>query len=208
MYKQIQVKDELDNDFKERFNMNIGIDIDDTITDTFDYLMPYIAEYFDVDIEYLKNNNISYSNLPEKWKKDEINFAKKYYDEVILDTPIKPNASSYIKKIKDLGNTIFIITARDKNLYTDPYKTTLEQLRKNKIYPDKLFCTFNKVQVCIDEQIDLFIDDSIEHCQKVSNSGIQTLLFNNKINLNKTVNLNKVNNWKEIYEYILMKGYN
>ena len=77
MYKQIQVKDELDNDFKERFNMNIGIDIDDTITDTFDYLMPYIAEYFDVDIEYLKNNNISYSNLPEKWKKDEINFAKK-----------------------------------------------------------------------------------------------------------------------------------
>ena len=64
------------------------------------------------------------------------------------------------------------------------------------------------MQVCIDEQIDLFIDDSIEHFQKVSNSGIQTLLFNNKINLNKTVNLNKVNNWKEIYEYILMKGYN
>ena len=39
--------------------MKIGIDIDDTMTDTFDYLMPYIAEYFKVDINYLKDNNIS-----------------------------------------------------------------------------------------------------------------------------------------------------
>lgn len=25
---------------------NIGIDVDDTITNTFDYLMPYIADFF------------------------------------------------------------------------------------------------------------------------------------------------------------------
>ena len=52
--------------------MKIGIDIDDTMADTFDYLMPYIAEFFDVDIKYLKDNNISYSNLPKEiWKKDK-----------------------------------------------------------------------------------------------------------------------------------------
>lgn len=42
--------------------MNIGVDIDDTITDTFDYLIPYIAEYFNTNINYLKDNNISYCN--------------------------------------------------------------------------------------------------------------------------------------------------
>ena len=29
--------------------MNIAIDIDDTLTESFDYFLPYVAEYFDVD---------------------------------------------------------------------------------------------------------------------------------------------------------------
>ena len=31
--------------------MNIAIDIDDTLTESFDYFLPYVAEYFDVDEE-------------------------------------------------------------------------------------------------------------------------------------------------------------
>ena len=34
--------------------MNIGIDIDDTITDTFDYLMPFVAEFFGADLRELE----------------------------------------------------------------------------------------------------------------------------------------------------------
>lgn len=183
--------------------MNIGIDIDDTIMDTFDYLMPYIAEYFKCNFNYLKSNNISYSNLPEEWKKKEIDFAKQYYDKVIIDTPAKSEVSEYIKKIKEMGHSIFIITARDSSLYTNPYKTTMEQLRKNEICQDKLICTFDKAKACIDEKIDLFIDDSIENCKKVSDIGIQTLLFNSKSNNNISVKLDRINSWKEIYEYIL-----
>ena len=55
--------------------MKIGIDIDDTMADTFEYLMPYIAEFFDVDIKYLKDRNISYSNLPKEMKERELEFA-------------------------------------------------------------------------------------------------------------------------------------
>lgn len=183
--------------------MNIGIDIDDTITDTFDYLMPYIAEYFNSDLSYLKKNNISYSNMPEEWKKKEIHFAKKYYDRIIPHTPVKPDAAEYIEKIHKIGNKILIITARDNHLYTDSYKTTREQLKSNNIYHDKLICTFNKCSACIDEQIDLFIDDSAEHCRQVSAAGIQTLLFNSKGNRNIPVDLIRVNNWKEVYDYIL-----
>ena len=55
--------------------MNIAVDIDDTLTNSFDYFLPFVAEYFGADEKELKERNISYSNLPEEWKKDEINFT-------------------------------------------------------------------------------------------------------------------------------------
>ena len=55
-------------------------DIDDTLTESFDYFLPYVAEYFDVDEETLRKQNISYSNLPKEWKKDEIGFCRAYYE--------------------------------------------------------------------------------------------------------------------------------
>ena len=48
--------------------MNIGIDIDDTITETSEFLMNYVAEYFSIDINYLIRNNICYNNLPKQYK--------------------------------------------------------------------------------------------------------------------------------------------
>lgn len=182
--------------------MRIGMDIDDTMTDTFDYLMPYIAEFFKVDINYLKDNNISYSNLPEKMKERELEFAKKYYDNVIPNTPFKPKVADCINKIKDLGHKIIVITARDKSLYTDEYKTTIKELKDNNINYDKLICDFDKATVCKTEKIDLFIDDSIENCTKVDKLGIETILFNSKSNIKVETNLVRVNNWEEIYEKI------
>lgn len=182
--------------------MKIGIDIDDTMTNTFDYLMPYISDFFKVNIDYLKSNNISYSTFPEKMKKRELEFAKKYYDKVIPNTPFKAGVSDYISKIKSLGNEIIIITARDKTLYTDDYKTTIEELKNNDIFYDKLICNFDKSKVCKEEKIDLFIDDSISNCNKVEQLGIKTILFNSKSNINIKTNLHRVNSWDELYEII------
>ncbi len=39
--------------------MNIAIDIDDTLTDSFSYFQPFVAEYFGADVTQLKRNNIS-----------------------------------------------------------------------------------------------------------------------------------------------------
>lgn len=43
--------------------MNIAIDIDDTPTDTFDYFIPFVAEYFGWNESELKKKRISYSDL-------------------------------------------------------------------------------------------------------------------------------------------------
>ena len=56
--------------------MNIAIDIDDTLTESFAYFQPYVAEYFGAEPEKLRARNISYSNLPEPWKQDELGFCK------------------------------------------------------------------------------------------------------------------------------------
>lgn len=178
------------------------MDIDDTMTDTFDYLIPYISEFFEIDIEYLKSHNISYSTFPKEMKKRELEFAKKYYDTIMPNTPFKNGVSTYIKKIKDLGHEIIIITARDKTLYTDEYKTTIKELQKNNIVYDKLICDFDKVKICQEEKIDLFIDDSITNCKNVNQLGIKTILFNNKSNINFQTNFNRVDSWKELYNII------
>lgn len=183
-------------------NLNIAIDIDDTIMNTFDYLMPCVAEYFNADIAYLKENNISYCNLPEEWQKDEISFAQKYYDKVIEDTPPKADVTKYLSKIKQMGHSIFIITARNKDLYTDPYQTTTKQLQKSQICYDKLICSFDKAKACIEEKIDLFIDDSPHNCMAVKNAGIPVLLFDSKHNQN-AIDFERVYNWKDVYEYIV-----
>ena len=182
--------------------MKIGIDIDDTMADTFDYLMPYIAEFFDIDIKYLKHKNISYSNFPKEMKQRELEFAKKYYDKVIPSTPFKPKVAEYIDKIKELGHEIIVITARDKTLYNDEYKTTIEELKNNNIHYDKLICNFDKARVCQNENIDLLIDDSITNCNKVNELGIEAILFSSKGNVNDKTDLYRVDNWKEIYEKI------
>ena len=76
--------------------MDIGIDIDDTLTNSFDYFQPYVAEYFNVGVDYLK----------------EINFFRTYYDKVVAFTPFKKNASKVLNKLKELGHRIIIITGR------------------------------------------------------------------------------------------------
>lgn len=164
--------------------------------------MPYVAEFFNTDLEDLKTRNISYPNLPKEWKEKEIEFSKKYYDSVVPSTPIKPDAVEYLKKIKQLGHTIIIISARDNRLYTDAYKTTYEQLKANNVVYDKLFCTFDKAEKCKEEHIDLFIDDSIANCDKVNSIGIPVILFNSKGNANIDTNFKRVGNWKQIYQLI------
>jgi len=80
--------------------LRIGIDIDDTMADTFDYLMPYIAEFFNLDIKYLKNNNISYNTLPEKMKERELEFAKNTMIKLFLAHLLNLKSQSILIKLK------------------------------------------------------------------------------------------------------------
>jgi len=152
--------------------LNIAIDIDDTLTNTSDYLQPFIAEYFGVALSEVQEKQIAYENLPEPWKKDTVAFMKTYADRVVPDTPFKPDAAWGVNELRERGHRIIIITARTTAFYTDPYATTTEELRRGGIVYDKLICSADKATVCREEQIDVLIDDHPRNCETVAAVGV------------------------------------
>lgn len=182
--------------------MNIAIDIDDTLTDSFDYFLPFVAEYFGTDPNTLRAGNISYSNLPEEWKKDEIGFCKTYYDRVVADTPFKPDAAWGVARLQELGHKIVIITGRTHAFYTDPYKTTEAELANGGIVYDKLICTLDKASACVAENISVLIDDLPANCAAVASKGISALVFSSKANKDEKTSYTRVENWAEAVEAI------
>lgn len=181
--------------------MRIGIDIDDTITNSWEYLKPIYEQEFNVKID---EDSLPYYNaIKTKVNLTFDEFAEKLnkYDYLKLDIPIKEDAVTVINKLKEEGHTIIFITARGKT-YQDPYKLTKEYLEKFNIPYDKIVLeAWDKSLSCIEEQIDLFIDDSPKHCEEVSEVGIDTLLMGTNYNkdYNKYV---RVKNWHEVYDYI------
>ena len=182
--------------------MNIAIDIDDTITATAEYLTPYVSEYYNVSEEYLTNNSITYDGLPEEWQGEFLNFARKYFDALIEDTPAKPDAARIISEIRKMGHQVVIVTARSNELYTDCRRTTEAELANLGIEYDRLVCSFDKLAAYLENDIDLMIDDSVRYCTLAEENGIKALLFSSIRNRTAETGIRRVSSWKEIGEIV------
>ncbi len=185
--------------------MKIGIDIDDTITNTCEFMEDYISSFFNIKKDYLKKNNIYYFNLPLEFKDREKDFYLSIFEKQILNIPIKENAKNIINKLKEEGNKIIIITAREKDTYIDPVLSTKRQLESYGISYDKILCTKDKRKACIDEKIDIFIDDSIRNINSVKNIVKQVYLFTNPYNKKICVPFERVDDWIQIYKLLKEK---
>ncbi len=182
--------------------MNIAIDIDDTLTESFDYFQPCVAEYFGVDLEEVRRRNISYGNLLPEWEDRALDFCRTYYDCVVPDTPFKLDACWGVEQLRKMGHRIIIITARTPDFYTDPYVTTREELAKGGISYDKLICTLDKGSACVEENIAVLVDDSPANCAAAAERGIPAILFTSKANRDVETGFPRVSNWTEVVERI------
>lgn len=191
--------------------MRIGIDIDDTLTDVKNELIKAGENYarsLGKDIKVDKNFEDK-NNNGNKWQEmfqfnyEELKYFLKDIQESITNKANpRENVVEVINKLKNDGNEIIIITARDSEFHDDPYKYSKDWLDKNNIYYDKLVVNArNKEDACIEEKIDLFIDDSKSNCLNVKNAGIKTIRVCNEIEDNNS-NLICFNNWNDIYSYI------
>lgn len=179
--------------------MRIGIDIDDTITNSWEYLIPIYRKIFNIEID--EKSLPYYDTVRDKMSLEEFLEIGKQNENVMKEVPIKADASEFLNKLKEEGHTIIFITARGKS-YEDPYKTTKEYLDKHNIPYDKIIVdTWDKAKACQEEKIDLFIDDAKKHCKEVSNLGIDVLMMETNYNKDDTI-IKYVKNWKEVYNYI------
>ncbi len=187
--------------------MRIGIDIDNVLSNFNEVLL---NDYINHDKE-LGNNGIIKNNVYIRdmfnWTKEE---EQRYYHDNIerlanLLVPTK-DCSKYVKELRNNGHYICIISGRDNGEYSNPYSMTTKWLKKYDIPYDKLILTnaYNhqeKADICIENNIDIMIDDSINVCVKCSENNIKSLLFNTEYNKNET-RYTRVNNWEEIFNYI------
>ena len=193
--------------------MNIGIDIDDTISETFETLLPYSQKY---TIEDLKreskvemDSNLSnhfYIVYMNGWnEKEATDFWSKYYGEILRQLNIKKFAADVIKKLKQQGNKIYLITARWDMPNDNVKEITKQWLAKNQIEYDELIINASdKLKIVQEKKIDVFIDDSFKNCKNiVDNTSIKVYMMNSRVNSNlNNEKIRRVFSWPEIYDLI------
>ncbi len=182
---------------KESVPFTIGIDIDDTLVDTFEYFQPLVAKLTGKPLEYLIENDISYENTPKEWGMDSLDFAHRFFDDYVPDTPAKDGAAQAVARLRKAGNRVVIITSRTNMLYKDCYYTSQLELANCGIEYDKLICTVDKGQACLDEKVDIMFDDLVINCEVVSKVGTKAVLFTSKENKNEESPFPRVANWNE-----------
>lgn len=189
--------------------MRIGIDIDNVISNFNETLL---NEYLLHD-KRLRNSGIINKNAEYirkgmfDWSlEEEENFYKNNIERVVQKLGVIEGAKEYIDKLHQDGHFICIITGRDNGEYTEPYNMTKKWLDENNIYYDNLILTDSydkhaKALKCLEESIDIMIDDSVRICSDCIENGIETLLMDTPYN--KYSNIQRVKSWKEFYRYVL-----
>lgn len=186
--------------------MNIGIDIDNTITNTLLILKQYCKKYNEEVVKRnLLVNELGFASFNlYNWTEDENrDFCLKYLEEIVLQAKVKENAQEIIEKLKKEKNKIYIITARTKPYFENPYEVTQKFLQKNNILYDELLVgKTNKYDFCIENNIDIMIDDEPQNINKISQK-IPVIVFKEKYNEEcEGNNVIKVNNWNQVYNII------
>lgn len=192
--------------------MNIGIDIDDTLTDIRDKLNLAAEKYANElgkenkneEDKYVEDNNngnvyqIKYGFTYEELKY----FLSVIHEGITKKEEPRKNCVEIIRRLHNEGHKIYIITARDSEFHEDPYKLSKDWLDKNNIYYDELIVNArNKLEVWQRKNIDLFIDDQLANCTKLSEAGIKVIRITEYNDIQHGDIINK-KNWNEIYNYI------
>lgn len=187
--------------------MNIGIDIDGVLTNDDDYILDFTSKYcYENNLKSFDNANL-YEYRKLNWNEDTINtYRNKYFLNYVKNEPARRFASEVIKKLKEKGHKIFIISARHKTAENGKIgndnirECTLNWLEKNNIEYDKIIFTKPpKVKEILENKIDLMIEDSpttINELVKV----VKVLYYDTRYNKNiEHKNIIRVYSWYDIY---------
>ena len=192
--------------------MIIGIDIDDTITKTTEQTDIFAKEYTEKILK--REFSINFDTYDPMWARgaygwsdeEDREFWNLYYVKEVEIVEPKDNSIEVIKELFN-ENEIILISARwdwDSGIIQ---KKTEEWLNNHDFKYHKLFMGhIDKRKICNENNINLFIDDSLKTCEEIESIGIKTLLMESR--RTKEIDagdISKVENWLEVRERIFNK---
>lgn len=191
--------------------MKIGIDIDGVLTDVEQYQLDVCSKYVLENFSKGIVNGEAYETFDVFGLTMEED--NKLWNNCLLDystrEPARKFASEVIKKLKNVGNEIYIITARRNTLRDDELGKKTRQIVKkwlldnDIIYDEIIFSPEDKLEICINNKIDLMIEDKVDNINKIS-KVIPVICFNAGYNKNCCgKNIIRCYSWYDIYEKII-----
>ena len=189
--------------------MRIGIDIDGVLTDIEQWQLDVGGKFFSkYNKSVVNNDGYEITEIFDISNELDDEFWNEYLYEYATKEPSRKYASEVIKKLKDDGNEIYIVTARyltDRD--TDDGKRMREivvnWLKEQNIYYDEIiFSQEDKKENCKKYNIDIMIEDKVDNINKIS-SIIPVICFHAGYNKEcKGKNIYRVYNWYDIYNLI------
>lgn len=166
--------------------MILGIDIDDTITNT-----------SKVVNKYLKQEYPEYDDRKLLSKKEYAKFLKKYIKQMRDEYELKDGVKSAWKYFRENHFKIIIITARNNKYDRKNIKNTKSFLKKNGLFYDKIyFKQIKKGKKAYKEQVDLFIDDKERVLDEVALYGIHVVC------MGESSKYPSFQDWHQLLDYI------
>ena len=130
--------------YKGSYDMRIGIDIDGVLTDIEQWQLDYGGKYFSkYNKSVVNKDGYEITTIFEVDDNLDSQFWNEYLYEYVTKEPSRKFASEVVKKLKEDGNEIYIVTARyltDRNTKEGQQmrEIVVKWLGEQKIYYDKM----------------------------------------------------------------------
>lgn len=170
------------------FEVIIGIDIDDTLTETSSFANSLVGS--------------KVKDYHELEREELLKFVHENIENITLNVEVKKDAIEVLRKWKSEEKKIVFITARgEENVAI--FKTLL-YFKKYDIPFDKIvFKKHSKALTCKEENVDVFIDDKEIVLNEVKEKGIKTIKMGGE-----SENHEVVHSWLELSNIIERIGEN
>ncbi len=171
--------------------MKIGIDIDDTLTNTTEVANSYLHQ------------NGRYESVSDFHDLDQEAYEKFLTDnlkQIVLNNELKKDAKSILQKWHERGNKLIFVTARgSENQLESIFYTSLYFQLHGVCFDEIIFLKKHKDKTALREKIDIFIDDKESILDEISKTGIKVVKMASK---DKQSKYDMVNNWLELDKYL------
>lgn len=188
--------------------MKIGIDLDGVVFDSEKEFRVY-SELYDI-LELKQNSKVNNKELKFqkrfKWTEEQIaDFFKKYHRTIVEKSNFMPGAKNVLRMLKEEGHTLIVVTARGSE-NQEIIGITQKVLKDNDmdIFDEYFWSTENKDEICVKENIDIMIDDSLEKCKSIADAKVKTIYLKDApcYDLEESDYIKVLYNWGEIYRYV------